>query len=70
MLLKNSVDRFILSYTRFIGEYKKGNVYVSKKDINKIFELLESDDDDCNSKFNYWKAGLNDMIHQILILIF
>lgn len=42
---KNSIDRFILSYTRFIGEYKKGNVYVSKKDINKIFELLENDDD-------------------------
>ena len=42
---KNSIDRFILSYTRFIGEYKKGNVYVSKKDINKIFELVERDDD-------------------------
>lgn len=42
---KNSIDRFILSYTRFIGEYKKGKVYVSKKDINKIFELLERDDD-------------------------
>ncbi len=50
---KNSVNRFILSYTRFIGEYKKGNVYVSKKDINKIFELLESDNDHCNTKFNY-----------------
>lgn len=42
---KNSIDRFILSYTNFIGEYKKGNVYVSKKHINKIFDLLENDDD-------------------------
>lgn len=43
---KNSIHRFILSYTHFIGEYKKGNVYVSKKHINKIFELLENDDDE------------------------
>lgn len=43
---KNSIDRFILSYTHFIGEYKKGNVYVSKKHINKIFDLLENDDDE------------------------
>jgi superfamily II DNA/RNA helicase len=29
----------------FIAEYEKGNVYVSKKHINQIFELLEKDDD-------------------------
>ncbi|MEL7669405.1 helicase-related protein [Methanobacterium sp.] len=40
---KQTVNRFIISYTRFIEEYKKGNVYVSKS-INKIFELLENDD--------------------------
>ena len=50
---KNSIDRFILSYTRFIGEYKKGNVYVSKKHINKIFELLESDNVCSYTKFDY-----------------
>jgi len=42
---KQSVTRFIHSYTRFIEEYEKGNVYVSKKHINKIFELLEDDNE-------------------------
>lgn len=42
---KCSIDRFITSYEMFINEFKKGNVYVSKKHINKIFELLENDDD-------------------------
>lgn len=43
---KNSINRFIDSYTRFYEEYKNGNVYVSKKYINKIFELLEEGDDE------------------------
>ncbi len=43
---RNSIDRFIKSYDMFIKEYKKGNVYVSKKYINKIFELLEQGDDE------------------------
>ncbi|MBU1753777.1 helicase, partial [bacterium] len=42
---KNSVDRFIYSYEMFIKEFEKGSVYVSKKYTNKIFELLENDDD-------------------------
>lgn len=42
---RNSIGRFISSYQRFIGEFEKGNVYVSKKHINKIFELLENDDE-------------------------
>ena len=42
---KNTLDRFIASYERFLDEFKKGNVYVSKKYINKIFELLEQDDE-------------------------
>jgi superfamily II DNA or RNA helicase len=42
---KNSVDRFIYSYEMFIKEFEKGTVYVSKKHTNKIFELLENDDD-------------------------
>ncbi len=29
----------------FLREFEKGNVYVSKKHTNKIFELLENDDD-------------------------
>ena len=41
---KQSIGRFIYSYNRFIDEYKKGNVFVSKKHINKVFEFLENDD--------------------------
>jgi len=43
---RNSIDRFIHSYEMFIKEFDNGNVYVSKKHINKIFELLENDDDE------------------------
>ncbi len=43
---RKSIDRFIKSYEMFIKEYEKGNVYVSKKYINKIFELLEQGDDE------------------------
>lgn len=42
---KNSINRFIYSYEMFIKEYHKGNVYISKKYSNKIFEFLEIDDD-------------------------
>lgn len=41
---KNTLGRFIHSYEAFIREYDKGRVFVSKKHINKIFELLENDD--------------------------
>lgn len=41
---KQSINRFIYSYENFITHFRKGNVYVSKKYINKIFELLEDDD--------------------------
>ncbi|MGC9093209.1 MAG: helicase-related protein [Bacteroidota bacterium] len=43
---RKSIDRFIKSYEMFIKEYEKGNIYVSKKYINKIFELLEQGDDE------------------------
>ncbi len=39
-----TLDRFIHSYKRVIDEFKKGNVYISKKHIGKIFDLLEQDD--------------------------
>jgi len=42
---RKSIDRFIYSYEKFIKEYDKGWVYVSKDYINKIFEFLENDDD-------------------------
>ncbi len=40
-----SINRFIISYEKFINEFNKGNVYVSKKYSNKIFELIDNDDD-------------------------
>lgn len=42
---RKSIERFIYSYQMFLDEFDKGNVYVSKKYINKIFEFLESGDD-------------------------
>ncbi|MBI2251663.1 MAG: helicase [Armatimonadetes bacterium] len=38
---KESIRRFINSYEHFLQEFEKGDVYMSKKYINKIFELLE-----------------------------
>lgn len=42
---RNSVGRFIHSYERFIVEYEKGAVYVSRKHSNKLFDYLEEGDD-------------------------
>jgi len=41
---KNSLDRFVHSYELFIKEFHKGNVYASKKHINRIFEFIDEDD--------------------------
>jgi hypothetical protein len=41
---KQSINRFIKSYENFIREYQDGDVYVSKKHMQKIFEHLESGD--------------------------
>ena len=43
---RRSLDRFIKSYEQFLQEFDKGNVYVSKKYTNKLFELLEYDNDE------------------------
>jgi len=43
---RKSVDRFLHSYEMFIRTFDDGNVYVSKKHTNKVFELLENDDDE------------------------
>jgi superfamily II DNA or RNA helicase len=42
---RKSIQRFIQSYRMYIKEYENGYVYISKKHINKIFDLLENDDD-------------------------
>lgn len=43
---RNSITRFILIHERFLRELDKGNVYVSKKYMNKIFELLDNEDEE------------------------
>jgi len=43
---KMSLSRFITSYEQFISEYNAGNVYVSKKHSQKVFEYLSSGNDD------------------------
>ncbi len=42
---RNTVERFILNYELFLNELNEGNVYVSKKYANKIFEFLDNDDE-------------------------
>ncbi|MEX0909911.1 MAG: helicase-related protein [Candidatus Paceibacterota bacterium] len=47
---ENSLKRFVRSYEQFIEEYENGNVYVSKKYTNKIFEFLEDDNEEAVQK--------------------
>ena len=54
---RNTIQRFIGSYEMFTQQFDKGSVYISKKYINKIFELLENDDDEKVDEFiNLGKA--------------
>jgi superfamily II DNA or RNA helicase len=39
----STLGRFIHTYERVIAEFNKGHVFISKKYTSKIFELLESD---------------------------
>lgn len=41
---RQTLGRFITTYARVIEEFGKGHVFISKKHIAKVFELLESDD--------------------------
>jgi hypothetical protein len=41
---RQTLGRFIVTYERVIAEFDKGHVFISKKHISKVFELLESDD--------------------------
>lgn len=43
---RKTIERFITYYEKFLQEFYKGNVYISKKYANKIFELLDGDDDE------------------------
>ncbi len=39
---KKSINRFVLSYEKFIAMYQKGTVYISKK--ANVYDLLDNDD--------------------------
>ncbi|MFQ3579738.1 MAG: helicase-related protein, partial [Bacteroidales bacterium] len=43
---RNTINRFVSYYELFLKEFNQGNVYVSKKYSNKIFELLDNDEDE------------------------
>lgn len=77
---QNSVDRFLHSYEMFLQEFNNGSVYVSAKHTNKIFELLEDDDDAAIQKLidegkaekyeskNFRKDLKTDLEHDLKIL--
>lgn len=41
---KKTLSRFIYSYERFIEQYNQGEVYVSKKYSNKIYDYIDQED--------------------------
>ena len=47
---QNSIRRFINSYERFLREFNRGNVYVSKAYINKIFDFLDDENEEAVQK--------------------
>ncbi|MEO0201958.1 MAG: helicase-related protein, partial [candidate division WOR-3 bacterium] len=47
---RKTIERFIRSYEMFISEYQKGNVYIGKDYINKVFDLVEKGDDEAIQK--------------------
>jgi superfamily II DNA or RNA helicase len=51
---KLTINRFVEVYKKFIREFSKGNVYISKKYSRKIFEYIEEGNDE----------GIQDLIDQ------
>ena len=43
---KQSINRFFNTYETFISVFEQGSVYISKEHSNKIFDLLDRDDDE------------------------
>ena len=78
---RNSVERFLHSYEMFIREFDNGNIYVSKKHTQKIFELLENDDDEAVQRLidegkaerydsaDFMKEFRNDLQHDHDVLL-
>lgn len=43
---RKTIERFIYTYKKFIEQYNRGTIYISKSYSNKIFELLEDENFD------------------------
>jgi superfamily II DNA or RNA helicase len=43
---RNSLDRFQRSYERFIAEFRKGYVYISRDYTHKVFDLLDAGEEE------------------------
>jgi len=77
---RNTLERFMLYYDKFIEAYKKGKVYISKKYTSKIFELLDADDFEAiqslidegkaeeYSSTDFEEEFINDLQHDLQIL--
>ncbi|MDR3291186.1 MAG: phospholipase D-like domain-containing protein [Methanobrevibacter sp.] len=77
---KESINRFIYSYKQFIEIYKSGNVYISKKKINKIYQyideekfesidfLIEKGDAETYSSDKFNEDFIKDLQHDLSIL--
>ena len=47
---KNTIKRFVSSYERFLQEFNKGYVYISKDYTHKIFNYLDDDNEEAIQK--------------------
>jgi superfamily II DNA or RNA helicase len=77
---KQSIRRFIYSYTRFIEIYNQGRVFTSGKHMNKILDLLENDDEESIQKLiaeekaaeydatNFKPGFIEDLKHDLRML--
>ena len=43
---RKTIDRLIDSYQKFIDQYKSGTVFISKKNLQKVLDLLEKGDEE------------------------
>lgn len=49
---KKTIERLIESYERFIGQYDSGTVFISKKNLQKVLDLIEKGDEESINAIN------------------
>ena len=47
---KNTINRFVSSYEKFLKEFNEGHVYISKDYIHKIFDYLDDNNEEAIQK--------------------